>query len=160
MIIQDAPHPLTGADGSIVITANQSTHVKAVVAQVLSELAPEELLLLDEFDPCASRNGKAGAGPLGIGLEATAALILPIVWKITESLLHDLWAEARKEGAKAVVQAAMARLKGSGQGSKEPSEELVKEVAKRLEGEGVDSAKVQSLARSIAAAVLKHHAGS
>lgn len=131
-------------------------NVNAAAAEVIEKLAPEEMFLLSEFDPSKANSGSASRGPLGIGLEATVALLLPVVWKVIESLFSDVAEELKKEVAKTFVQ-QLKRFWERRASAEEPPDELVKEVADRLLSEGVDLSKHPSLAQVIATSFVKHY---
>jgi hypothetical protein len=131
--------------------------VRAITKSVLLDVAPEELLALNGYDPLQNNYMRAGHGPLGIGVETIAALLLPLIWKVVETLLEDITAEIRKETAKSFVK-ALRQIWGRVADNTEIPLELIAEVEERLRSEGVDLTKNPSLAASVAAALVKHSA--
>ncbi|WP_432932771.1 hypothetical protein ACQPZZ_15860 [Microbispora sp. CA-135349] len=96
-----------------------------VVRDVVAEIAPEELVLVDGLaglDPDAviRRLGRRGGRrePLGFGLGEVAALVTPVVWLVVEEGARRIGSaagEGAAKGTKAVLRQAPAQA-GSSRG--------------------------------------------
>ncbi len=82
---------------------NGDQSVRELTRRVLASVAPEELVLVDSYEPLAGDFGKTGRGPMAFGIEATAILVMPIVYKFFEALLNEV--------AKQSASTALAKVK-------------------------------------------------
>lgn len=68
--------------------------IKVLVFETLTEVSPEEIVLLDEYDPNSKLQGATARGPQGIGIEAVLFLLLPYLYKFFEKFLDCIASDA------------------------------------------------------------------
>lgn len=113
---------------------------------VLELIAPDEVMLLQEFDASRAHYGVVGKGPLGFGLTEAVALLFPFVLQFFTSAID----EGGKEAGKAVFAAIRESLSGK---EKEGANSmaLTSAIESALREEGVPQ---ESVARTANAIVL------
>ncbi|NMQ29794.1 hypothetical protein E4Q23_19720 [Candidatus Accumulibacter phosphatis] len=72
--------------------------VKTLTTAVLKELSPEEVFLVEDFDPALQLDGETSSGPQGFGAEAAIAMLLPFVYRFFEKLVDRLASRAGDGG--------------------------------------------------------------
>ncbi len=76
------------------------TNVKTMVEQVLRQEAPDELFLLPAYDGASAPAKATSSGPMGIGVEHIAALLLPLLWTFFNNVLTELSKDTARETVK------------------------------------------------------------
>jgi len=61
------------------------------------------VILIDSYDPSNALYGKTAKGPSGFGVEAGIALLMPIVWKLAEKLLSEIYGQSVSALAKKIL---------------------------------------------------------
>jgi hypothetical protein len=76
---------------------NIDQKVRSLTEKVLREESPAELALLPLYDPATAGNSRVSKGPLGIGVESAAVLLLPVLYAFFDKILEELAKDAAKE---------------------------------------------------------------
>lgn len=76
--------------------------VRELTGNVLAKVAPEELVLLDTFDPESTEYEGVAQGPQGFGAETAIALALPFVYKFIDKFVERLAANLADDLSAAV----------------------------------------------------------
>jgi len=125
--------------------------MRAAVGEIVGQLRPEELILLDSYDPDV-RPPKTSGGPLGIGVTLAVTLLTPIVWKIVDGLCGDILKELSRKAAAEIVALVSARFQ-----SKDPAvikAKIVDYAAAELETSDLTPAQKAEISDRIAAVLL------
>lgn len=62
----------------------------------LAVLAPDEVFLLENFDPAQSTPGAVAKGPQGFGASETIILLLPVIYSFFSKFVESMGTEAGK----------------------------------------------------------------
>lgn len=81
---------------------NHSALIKKLVLETISEVAPEEELLVEDYEPKSESFGKTARGPQGIGVEAVIVLILPYVYRFFEKFIDRIATNVADDGYKVI----------------------------------------------------------
>jgi hypothetical protein len=76
---------------------NIDQKVRSLTEKVLREESPAELALLPLYDPATAGSSRVSEGPLGIGVESAAVLLLPVLFAFFDKILEELAKDAAKE---------------------------------------------------------------
>lgn len=122
---------------------------KTLVSETVLEVSPEEVVLIDEYDPDSNCYGRTALGPQGFGVEATVFLILPYVYRFFEKFM-DKFASNSADDAYKVVRSWL-----------DSSNELAIDNVRALIGQelrvaGVPEEKVGGLAEGVIKVLRKH----
>ncbi|MBY3182758.1 hypothetical protein HFO24_13925 [Rhizobium laguerreae] len=122
--------------------------------EVLVEASPNEIFLLDSYDPNQSDLGAACRGPLGFGIAEAGALLLPVVYALFQSLLK----EATSEASRALVSKIKAQITALGDKPAHARETLFESIDRYLEKSGISEERRAKAVPAIFEVVIRHHA--
>jgi hypothetical protein len=82
------------------MSSKNNITIRELSRKVLTLHSPEEVFLLEFYQGNTKAGGATSNGPLGIGFESVAVLLLPVVWKIFEDIIDEAKKEIIKSGTK------------------------------------------------------------
>lgn len=137
------------------IMAGKKT-VNVLVIQVLDVESPEELFLVESYNPSDRTMGITAKGPLGFGgADTVIALMLPIIYKFFDTLMDEIFKDAAKDLVKRIKTYVLSRPENQLQADAE-HETLVTLVREELELAGLDISRSSSVANTVLDALVKN----
>lgn len=127
---------------------DQKSLVMHLVSKTVSEVAPEETILLDGYDPAIDRYGETARGPRGLGIETAVVLVLPYLYKFFDAFITRIASQLADEST-ALVKKWLAS------GGVEFDQHARAIIGKALLDAGLPESKLQDVLASVAEVLLK-----
>ncbi|MGX9966049.1 hypothetical protein ACVFYP_22175 [Roseomonas sp. F4] len=115
---------------------------KSLTEDVLARSAPEEVFLVESYDPETANSGSTSTGPAGFGAAEAITLLLPFVYSFFNKFVEAAGTEAGKKGFAFVFE----WLRANSDKDQAAAREQIKET---LAASGLPAAALDSTADSI-----------